>query len=101
MDYFLELIRKQLLEAGFKESIEKIKISFRILNNKMNLIILLGGGSGTGKSQISTALATHLALDQILSTDSIRHILRNFMDKDINPFLFMSTYETHKCVSND
>jgi len=65
-----------------KDTIQKLRISFRILNNKMNLIILLGGGSGTGKSQISTALATHLGLSQVLSTDSIRHILRNFMDKD-------------------
>jgi 2-phosphoglycerate kinase len=78
-----------------------VRISFNILNNRTNLIILLGGGSGTGKSQISTALATHLGLSQILSTDSIRHILRNFLDKDKNPYLFMSTYETHKCVGDE
>lgn len=42
---------------------------------------MLGGASGTGKSSISSALASHLGLPEVLSTDSIRHILRNFIQK--------------------
>jgi len=44
------MIKKELEKLRVRDSIEKLRISFRILNNKMNLIILLGGGSGTGKS---------------------------------------------------
>jgi len=62
------------------------------------LIILLGGASGTGKSSIAGALGSHLGLPEVLSSDSIRHILRNFIEKDDCPVLFTSTYETHKCV---
>jgi 2-phosphoglycerate kinase len=61
---------------------------------------MLGGASGTGKSSISSSLASHLGLPEVLSTDSIRHILRNFIDKKEYPFLFVSTYESHLTVAD-
>ena len=62
---------------------------------------MLGGASGTGKSSIASALATHLGLPEVLSTDSVRHIMRNFLAKEEFPFLFASTYECHLTVSEE
>ena len=62
------------------------------------MIILLGGASGTGKSSIASALGSHLGLAEVMSTDSVRHIIRNFIEKEDCPVLFTSTYETDKCI---
>jgi len=60
---------------------------------------LLGGTSGTGKSTLASLLASRLGISTVLSTDSIRHIMRNFLSQSTNGVLFASTYEAHKQVS--
>ena len=64
----------------------------------MNLIILLGGASGTGKSTLASLIGARLGISTVLSSDSIRHIMRNFLLKEENGILFASTYETAKFV---
>ena len=54
---------------------------------------MLGGPSGTGKSTLASLLASRLGISSVLSTDSVRHIMRNFMLKEENEVLFASTYE--------
>lgn len=56
----------------------------------------MGGTSGTGKSSVASLLATKLGIATVLSTDSIRHIMRNFVEKEDFPVLFASTYEAGK-----
>mmetsp|Transcript_16337 Transcript_16337/g.14037 ORF Transcript_16337/g.14037 Transcript_16337/m.14037 type:complete len:80 (-) Transcript_16337:87-326(-) len=57
------------------------------------MIVLLGGTSGSGKSTVSSLLASRFGISTVLSTDSIRHVMRNFMTTDECPVLFASTYE--------
>ena len=59
----------------------------------------MGGTSGTGKSTLASLLASRLGISTVLSTDSIRHIMRNFLSKDKLSVLFASTYEASKQVS--
>jgi 2-phosphoglycerate kinase len=63
------------------------------------VIILLGGTSGTGKSTLASLLASRLGISTVLSTDSIRHIMRNFLGKSSHGGLFTSTYEAHREVT--
>jgi len=70
-----------------------------LVNHKSNLIILLGGSSGTGKSTLASLVGARFGISTVLSTDSIRHIMRNFMTKEENSLLFCSTYETAKFVT--
>lgn len=42
--------------------------------------ILLGGTSGSGKSTLSSLLASRLGLTNVISTDHIRQLLREFCD---------------------
>jgi len=55
--------------------------SAKIISKKLIIVILLGGSSGTGKSTVASLLAARLGISTVLSTDSIRHIMRNFMPK--------------------
>jgi 2-phosphoglycerate kinase len=61
--------------------------------SKINVIILLAGTSGTGKSTLASLLGARFGIQNVLSTDSIRHIMRNFILEEENPILFCSTYE--------
>jgi len=69
------------------------------VSKKRSITVLLGGTSGTGKSTLSSLIASRLGISTILSTDSIRHILRNFLNREDYPVLFASTYETGKYVN--
>jgi 2-phosphoglycerate kinase len=68
------------------------------MQQKINVIVLLAGTSGTGKSTLASLLGTRLGISTVLSTDSIRHVMRNFLVEKKNPVLFCSTYEAGKMV---
>ena len=62
---------------------------------------MLAGTSGTGKSTLASLLGSKLGISTVLSTDTIRHILRNFISKDEFPILFASTYEAGQYVKSE
>ena len=57
------------------------------------MIVLLAGTSGTGKSTLAALLAARLGITTLLSTDSIRHMLRSFHSREEAPLLYASTYQ--------
>jgi len=71
------------------------------MQSKVNVIVLLAGTSGTGKSTLASLLGTRLGIPTVLSTDSIRHIMRNYLAESENPILFCSTYEAGHHVPSD
>lgn len=70
-----------------------------LMQSKINVIVLLAGTSGTGKSTLASLLGTRLGISTVLSTDSVRHVMRNFLKEENNPTLFCSTYEAGATVS--
>ena len=69
------------------------------MQSKINVIVLLAGTSGTGKSTLASLLGTRLGISTVLSTDSVRHVMRNFLKEEDNQSLFCSTYEAGNTVS--
>ena len=69
------------------------ELALDILEQRKSLLILIGGTSGTGKSTVASLLASRFGIPNVLSTDSIRHVMRNFLSTDEFPVLFASTYE--------
>jgi 2-phosphoglycerate kinase len=57
------------------------------------LVVLIGGGSGVGKSTVATELARHLGITHVSSTDFIRQILRSVVPDTIAPELARSSFE--------
>lgn len=80
------------------QSISDFQNATQLVDHRCNLLILLGGSSGTGKSTLASLIASRLGISTVLSTDTIRHIMRNFVSREENPILFCSTYEAGKYV---
>jgi len=60
------------------------------------LLILIGGGTGTGKSTIATELGYRLGITHVLSTDTIRHMMRSMFSVQLMPCVHRSSYEAWK-----
>lgn len=62
------------------------------------LFVLIGGGTGTGKSTIATQLAHRLGVTRVIGTDSIREVLRAFFSHDFMPAVHYSSFDAGDAV---
>jgi 2-phosphoglycerate kinase len=62
------------------------------------LIILIGGGTGVGKSTVATQLAARLGIVRVISTDAIREVMKGVVSKDFMPTLYTSSFDTGDVV---
>lgn len=77
---------------------EDLILACRIRERKESVTILLCGTSGCGKSTLSSLLGSRLGITTVISTDSIRHMMRSFVDEKENPLLWASTYHAGECL---
>ncbi|KAK9664067.1 hypothetical protein RND81_14G017500 [Saponaria officinalis] len=93
-DKFLDVVCDALSEykyVGPKQR-EDLILACRIRERKESITVLLCGTSGCGKSTLSSLLGSRLGITTVVSTDSIRHMMRSFVDEKQNPLLWASTY---------
>jgi 2-phosphoglycerate kinase len=57
------------------------------------LVVLIGGGTGVGKSTVATQLARDLGITRVLGTDFTREVLRSVVPERIAPELSRSSFE--------
>jgi len=60
------------------------------------VIILLGGTTGVGKTSLGLAVAQRLGISRVLSTDSIRHVMRIMLSPELMPALHASSFDAHR-----
>ncbi|PQQ06725.1 P-loop NTPase domain-containing protein LPA1 homolog 1-like isoform X2 [Prunus yedoensis var. nudiflora] len=75
-----------------------LALACRIRERKESVTVLLCGTSGCGKSTLSSLLGSRLGITTVISTDSIRHMMRSFVDDKQNPLLWASTYHAGECL---
>jgi 2-phosphoglycerate kinase len=70
---------------------------WRHLRNPVKpLIILLGGTAGTGKSTLAVELAHRLGITRVISTDSIREVMRIMFSPELMPTIHQSSFDAWK-----
>lgn len=57
------------------------------------LVLLIGGSTGSGKSSLATEVAHRLDVTRILSTDSVRHVMRAMISDRLLPSIHRSSFE--------
>lgn len=62
------------------------------------LIVLLGGVSGTGKSFLAAEIAYRLGIARVVSTDSIREVMRAMVAPALLPTLHASTFSAWEAL---
>lgn len=60
------------------------------------VLILLGGTTGVGKTSLALEVAHRLGIGRVLSTDSIRQVMRIVLSKELAPALHASSYDAWK-----
>ncbi|EPS65360.1 hypothetical protein M569_09418, partial [Genlisea aurea] len=91
---FLDVVCEALSEYKYLGPNQRadLVLACRIRERKESVTVLLCGASGCGKSTLSALLAGRLGITTVVSTDSIRHMMRSFVDEQQNPLLWASTY---------
>jgi 2-phosphoglycerate kinase len=70
----------------------------KIMKKEKPMVLMIGGGTGIGTSTLAMRLAWILEIDTIVSTDSVREVIRQFLNEKVMPILHTSTYEAEKFV---
>ncbi|KAM3239505.1 hypothetical protein ACQJBY_053267 [Aegilops geniculata] len=99
-DLFLHLVCQALALYKYLAPNQRnhLTLACRIRERKESVTVLLCGTSGCGKSTLSTLLGSRLGITTVVSTDSIRHMMRSFVDDKENPLLWASTYHAGECL---
>ncbi|KAF3790789.1 P-loop NTPase domain-containing LPA1-like protein 1 [Nymphaea thermarum] len=91
---FLDVICDSLTQYHYVGPSQRsdILLACRLREKRNSITVLLCGTSGCGKSTLSALLGSRLGITTVVSTDSIRHMMRSFVDEKDNPLLWASTY---------
>ncbi|KAK8485865.1 hypothetical protein V6N13_138539 [Hibiscus sabdariffa] len=97
---FLDVVCDALAEYKYVGPNQRadLVLACRMRERKESVTVLLCGTSGCGKSTLSALLGSRLGITTVISTDSIRHMMRSFVDEKENPLLWASTYHAGECL---
>jgi 2-phosphoglycerate kinase len=87
-----ELASDVLEEIAGPEYAQRYRRLQELLKLDRPLIIMIGGTTGVGKSTIATEIAHRLGITRIVSTDSIRQVMRGIFSKDLMPAVYESSF---------
>ncbi len=62
------------------------------------LIIVIGGATGVGKSTLASQVAARLGIVRLISTDTIRQVMRAFFSSTLMPSIHCSSFDAEKAV---
>jgi 2-phosphoglycerate kinase len=93
-----ELAMETLKDVGGPE----VALRYRRLRDLDNvdkpLVIMVGGTTGVGKSTIATEVAHRLGITRIVSTDSVREVMRGIFSPDLLPAIYESSFDAWRAL---
>ncbi len=65
------------------------------------VILLLGGAAGVGKTSLALEVGHRLGIGRVLSSDSVRQIMRIMLSHELAPAIHASSYDAWKTLPED
>lgn len=93
-----KLAYQALLERFGERTADRYRIWRQHQEPRKPVIILLGGTTGVGKTSIALEVALRLGIRRVLSTDSIRQVMRIVLSRDLAPALHASSFDAHRAL---
>lgn len=72
----------------------------KIMKSPKPIILMICGGTGVGTSTLAMRLAWLLEVSRIVSTDSVREVIRQFIRSDVLPILHVSSYQAGQMIKH-
>ena len=88
-----ELAQDVLGEPEGGQAVRRLRRYRELRQLDVPIILLIGGGTGTGKSSVATEVAYRLGITRVTSTDFIRQTMRAFFSKEFMPSIHHSSFE--------
>ncbi len=88
-----ELARSVLGEEEGTAAVRKLRLYREFQRLDVPIVVMIGGGTGCGKSTVATELAHRLGITRVTSTDVIRHTMRAFFSEGFMPTIHYSSFE--------
>jgi 2-phosphoglycerate kinase len=92
-DRLEELAQEVLGENEGVKAVRRLRRYRELQHLDMPIVLLIGGGTGTGKSTIATEIAYRLGITRVTSTDFIRQTMRAFFSREFMPSIHYSSFE--------
>lgn len=93
LDRLDELAAEALGEEQGARTALRLRRYERLRALDVPIVVLVGGGTGTGKSTVATEVAHRLGITRVTSTDFIRQTLRGFLSREFMPSVHYSSFE--------
>jgi len=85
-----------LLKNYGKDIAERYLIWRKYNSSDRPVVVLIGGATGAGKSSLSAEVAHRLGISRVVSTDSLRQIMRIMFSPELLPVIHSSSYVAWK-----
>ncbi|HEU4741372.1 MAG TPA: ATP cone domain-containing protein [Meiothermus sp.] len=92
-DQLREVVSGLLAEEVGEDLARKYELLRAIRRTVRPVHLLIGGVTGVGKSLLGSALAYRLGITRLISTDTVREILRSTVATDLIPTLHTSSFD--------
>lgn len=98
--YIKNLVCECLLVRGYETEERYYRITREIKYFRRPLVVMIGGGTGVGKSTIAAELAHRLGITRSIGSDGIREIMRYMVPYNFMPILHESSFIAGKRLDN-
>ncbi len=95
----LRALASSVLEArAGAEAASRYRVWRRREESETPVILLLGGTSGVGKTTLALEVARRLGIGRVLSTDSIRQVMRLMISRELMPWIHTSSFDAYQTL---
>jgi 2-phosphoglycerate kinase len=101
LEHLEELARAVVGEEEAAHAVRKLRLYREFQRLDLPIVVMIGGGTGSGKSSVATELAHRLGITRVTSTDVIRHTMRAFFSGQFMPTIHYSSFEAGRAARED